>query len=440
MNNKVLEHTSSREPGIRLDISPLGDEDTAQPNLEYVVKFVVPSSASVSDVQFVLELLVGGESSSDPPPGKFTTAPPNGGIGCEGRRSHGKVGKDGESAAIFTINENAVSGTKLEIVAGWATGHEAVTLTEKVALIVGQGVVSSDAAGGGDGGAAFDDDGLQDDEAEAELEEAFIELEREDMEQEIANAEEDAVEALEEKRQETDGSWSEINEVEEEIVESLEENRKDVDQALNLLKDEIMLRQADRQKKKGDDHAHSVKERREAQRYQRFKHERNHDVEDRLEEMHRRFEKKNDIRKDKLDELMNMKGDLKENVENLQLMDKKEHERARRKHIQPLPKAELKVDMEELKQKAKEKMQLLSDKLGVHELMNEPHMKQIRGKLKGGLIRGGEGTFHGDEGRPLPPEGRHFLIVMFTFFGLVGAVRWYLEKRRKALLKGRRSV
>ena len=58
----------------------------------------------VSDIQYVLELSSG--SSDVDPPAKFTAPPPEGGIGCEGRRTHGKVGRD-EAAAMFTINDDA---------------------------------------------------------------------------------------------------------------------------------------------------------------------------------------------------------------------------------------------------------------------------------------------------------------------------------------------
>mmetsp|Transcript_13547 Transcript_13547/g.29449 ORF Transcript_13547/g.29449 Transcript_13547/m.29449 type:complete len:525 (-) Transcript_13547:235-1809(-) len=447
MNNGVLPHSSSREPGIRLGVSPLGKDDNAAPNSEYVVKFILPEDARarMADVQYVLEL-VGSDSESDPP-AKFTTAPPSGGIGCEGKRSHGKAAGKDDSAAIFTINENAVKGARLEIVAGWATGHESVTLTEKVVLVVGQGVAGNEA-----GDADADDDALEDDEAEAELEETFIEEEREDLENEIESAEEDAVEALEEKRQQTDGDWSVINEAEEEIVEVLEANREDVNQAMDSLKDEIMSKQAEKQKERKVKHQHNEAQRRDTMLKHREHHERKHMfVEDKLEEMHRRFEKVGGARTDKLDKLMDMKGTLKDSVKKLQKMDKKEHEKAKREHIKPLPKAELTVDMEELKQKAKEKLHILSDqskeklhmlsdKLGVNELMNEPHMKKIRSKLKEGRIRGGAAAYHGDVGKPLPPEGRHFLVVMFTLFGLVGLMRWLFDRRRRAQKKGRRTL
>lgn len=444
MNNGVLPHSSSREKSIRLEVSPLAGDDNGAPSSEYVVKFVIPEDVRgrVSDVQYVLELM--GRSSDDgartDPPAEFTLAPPNGGIGCEGRRSHASAGKE-DSAAIMTINGDAAQGARLEVTAGWATGHEAVTLTEKVVLVVGQGIVNSEAGGNRRKLAVdADDDSLQDDEAEAELEESLIEEEREDLENEIEDAEEDAVEALEEKRIETEGLGSEINEAEEGVVEALEENRKHVNQVLDSLKDTIVTSQAEKRKRQMALHEHTMKQRMEAQRKHREKHDRRHPKEEKMEEMRRRFAKEyDDSRKDKLEEVMDMKETLSDSVKRMKKTDKKEHDRARREHIKQLPRAELKTDMEELKKHAKEKIAKLSDTLavGVNELVNDPHVREIRGKLKKGLVRGS--VYNGDKGKPLPPEGRHFLIVMFTLFGLVGLVRWYFDKRRKTK-KGRRKL
>lgn len=91
MNNNVLSHTQSREPSIQLDVSPLRTEqNTAPPNSEYIVKFIVSDDAKkrVPDLQFVLEVSGGGTTD---PPAQFTTAPPNGGIGCDSKRTYGKT-------------------------------------------------------------------------------------------------------------------------------------------------------------------------------------------------------------------------------------------------------------------------------------------------------------------------------------------------------------
>ena len=463
MNAAVLPHSQSREPNIRIEVSPLESSkvggDTAQPDSEYVVKFVLPKDESgnlayhLSDVQYVFEIV------GDNPVAKFTSAPPNGGIGCEGKRSFGAIkGKDDmeAAAAVFTINHDATIGAGLEIVAGWATGHAAVTLTEKVTLFVGQGVAPHEGTGDVD-------DALQDDQAEVELEEEYIEEEREEFEQVIEDAEEDAVAALEEKRRELDEDGStesdindvEITEAEEEVVEVMEANRHHVNEALDSLKDAIASDYADRllngpRKHHGHTHNqhHEEKHRRDAERDHREKHKlKFKNKEGRLEEMRRHFAYQNlnmdDVPKDRLDVLMKMKDSMKESFKKLHLMDGNEHDRARREHIPSIPKEELKMDVENLKRKAQEKMHLLSDKLvGVNEMMaSSPRMQEIRSKLKQGQMRGGEGIYHGDVGTPLPPEGRHFLIVMFSLFGLIGLIRWYLEKRRRSKVdKGRRNL
>jgi len=466
MNAAVLPHSQSREPNIRIEVSPLDSskEDTAQPDSEYMVKFILQKDESgnlayhLSDVQYVFELV--GEN----PVAKFTSAPTNGGgIGCEGKRSFGAVkGKDSadgsNTAAIFTINHDATIGAGLEIVAGWATGHSAVTLTEKVTLFVGQGVAATnDGTTGGD-----DDDALQDDQAEVELEEAYIEEEREEFNQVMDYAEGDAVTALEEKRRELDESESseskiteaDIKEAEEKVVEVMEANRQHVNEALDSVRDAIKADFVDRlqngnRRKRGNNHnqRHDADHRREAQRDHREKHElKFKNKEGRLEEMRRHFSNHNvnvdDVPKNRLNVLMNIKDSMKDSFQKLHLMDKNEHDRARKERIQ-LPEAELQLDVEALKRKAQEKLHVLSDKLvGVHEMMNDsPRMREIRNKLKQGQMRGGEGLYHGDVGKPLPPEGRHFLIVMFSLFGLVGLIRWYLEKRRRSRVnKGRRDL
>ena len=478
MNNAVIPYSDSLEPNIYLNVSPINNENeidatnannankkNAGPNSEYVVKFVVPekNDKSLADLQYVLELVNGAgkddtkDDGGDNVAAKFTSAHPGGGgIGCEGKRSHGKVNGQYVSAAIFTINSNANDGDTIEIVGGWATGHEAVTLTEKVVLVVGQGII----VGGGGGDFHDDDDAPLDDEEWDELEEAFIEEEREEIDNEIELAEEDAVEALEEKRQETDGLASEINTAEEEIVEEFERNRKDVNEVLDALEDEIFAKKESTERGGiKPDHKHTRSERREAERKHREEHDRKHTDEDKLQEMYRTLNKKKQnakqreydslkAQKDKIEELMDMESALKDSVDKLHTMDKKEHDKARREHIKPLPKAELNVDMSELKQKAKQRMQMLSDKLGyasdklgVNELLNDPKVQEIRGKLRKGVPRGGKDGYSRDVGQPLPPEGRHFLFVFFSLFGLVGLIRWAFDKRRrKSTNKGKRTL
>jgi hypothetical protein len=362
MNSAVLPHASSREPTVHVEVSPLlgnnggggggesenANENNASPGSEYVAKFVIPTDARsrIPDAQFVMEMRGGASSlsSSAIVPAKFTTAPSGGGIGCDGRRAHGKPaggGDDGGSTAyaIFTIDADATGRSALRIVAGWATGHDAVTLTEEVVVFVGRGVAAS--PGGIDD---RDDDALADDRAEAELEEELIEEERSDLEAEIESAEEDAVEALEEKRGEIgDGDGSAnlaIEDAEGGIVGALEVEREDVHHALDSLREEIEFRHAEDHmgKHKGVE-AHTEAQRKEAVRLHRIKHERKDVMEDRMHEMRRRFDRggrgKNDARKDKLDNVMDLRGALMDSVKKLHKMDKTEHDKARREHIKP---------------------------------------------------------------------------------------------------------
>ncbi|EED91867.1 predicted protein [Thalassiosira pseudonana CCMP1335] len=444
MNNAVISHTQSRESGIHLDVSPLGDN-------EYVVKFVLPEGASVQDVQYVLELS-GGSNSEAEVPAKFTIPPNNGGMGCEGKRVHGKAGAK-DTAAVVAVNEDAKHGSTLVIRGGWATGHEAVTLTDSKVIVVGQQL---DNGGTGGGGVAADEEyeyEYEDDQLEAEHEEEIIEEERNAIQEEIESAEMDAVEALEEKRIETDGLGAEIKAAEEEIVEALESNRKDMNKALNALKDEIIINKAENEashKAKMMEMQQNRKAQMEKanQRHRENKHP--HDGEQlnyMLQYMEHRFKDEHDPRKEQLDHLLDMKNNVKDSVNKLKAMDRAEHERARREHLKPLPKEELDVDIQELKQKAKEKLaqqrlNRMSESLGVgvNELFKNREMKEVadrvRGHLQKGIPRGGAAVYHGDKGEPLSPKARHFLLLIFAMFISVGLLRWYLDKRRRTT-KGR---
>ena len=418
MNNKITHHSNSREPGIHLDISPL---EGNQPASEYSVKFVMPSDAKVQDVQYVLQLSDPDDPEAAELPARFTSAPTNGGIGCRGSRAHGRARME-DSPAIVTFNDDIKEGARIAIWAGWATGHETVTLTDKVVIVASHGV---------------EDSVFYDDTIEAELEEEDIEEEREEIEKEIEFAEEDAVEALEEKRIETEGIGSAINEAEQEVVEALEANRKDMNKALNRLKDEIILKQkahALEQKEKHHDTKIDEAKLKEAWKKHHEKHPH-------LEDMERRFKDAADPRKEMLRDVLDIKFNLEESIEKLKKEDMREHSNAKKSHIKPLPKEELKIDMEEIKRKVKQKLSVekLKETLGVHELFNSEDMKMLRGKLKEGIPHGGESVYHAEKGVPLPPEGKHFLIVMFSFFIIVGFARWFLDKRRRTKRDKRRE-
>ena len=456
MNNAVLPYTSSREPSVHLEVTSLTSKEDWGPDSEHVVKFVIPpdlkARGTLSDVQFVLE--ISGAKSYIP--AKFTTAPMNGGgIGCEGHRSHGKAAAvattatDESAYAIFTINSDANMGSMIKIVGGWAIGHEAVTLTESIIMFVGHGIATND---------ENDDDGLIDDQAEVELEEEYIEEERQELVGEIDNAEEDAVMALEEKREEIISNQSEGSEVvdvaEEKIVEMLEVEREDVNYALDALKDEIESQkeeQKERNKELQKQHAiHTEEQRQESQRLHRIEHNRKNS-EDKLQELRRRFDKdttassnkdnnnnnKHDAsaqaRLDKLDQVMDLRGALKDSVKKLNLMDKKEHDHIYKEHISQPTKERL----NEMIVKVKQKMHIASEKLGVNELIHNNN--HAVGSMSERRMGGGDAGYHGDVGKPLHPLARIILQSIFGLVGLCGLVSYYLDKRRKAM-KGRRNL
>ena len=305
-------------------------------------------------------------------------------------------------------------------------------MTDKVIIVAGRGVSNAQH----DNYEGFDD--VWDDTTEAELEEADIEDEREEIEKEIEFAEEDAVEALEEKRIETEGMGSVINEAEEEIVEALEANRKDMNKALNELKEEIILKQKEHALERKEKHQNKKIDDAKRKEAQKKHHERHAQLED----MERHFKDgSEDPRREKLRDVLDIKDNLEESIEKLKREDMREHSNAKRSHIKPLPKEELKIDMKELKEKVKQRLNVgkLKETLGVNELFNSNDMKMLRGKLKEGIPRGGESVYHAEKGVPLPPEGKHFLMVMFSFFVMVGFVRWFLDKRRRSTKKGRRE-
>lgn len=453
MNNAVLPYTSSREPSVHLEVTSLTSKEDWGPASEHVVKFVIPpdvkARGTLSDVQFVLE--ISGAKSYIP--AVFTTAPTNGGgIGCEGYRSHGKATvsatTDESAYAIFTIIPDATMGAMIKIVGAWAIGHESVTLTESITMFVGHGIATND---------ENDDDGLIDDQAEVELEEEYIEEERQELVGEIDNAEVDAVEALEEKREEisnqSEGSDS-VNIAEEEIVAMLEVEREDVNYALDALKDEIE-EQKERNKELQKQHAiHTEKQRQESQRLHRIEHNRKNSKEDKLQELRRRFDKYTNAssnqdnsnnnsnnhdasaqarRLDKLDQVMDLRGALKDSVKKLNLIDKKEHDHAYKEHISPLTKDRL----NEMIMKVKQKMHIASEKLGVNELIHNNN--HAAGSMSERRMGGGDAGYHGDLGKPLHPLARIILQSIFGLVGLCGLGSYYLDKRRKAM-KGRRNL
>jgi hypothetical protein len=459
MNNKVKHHSESVEPEIHLEVSPSGSDGKS-----FHVSFVVPDGSSLTDVQYVMELSGGGDV---PPPAKFTAPPSYGGMGCEGKRVYGKAGS-ADSPSLVTMNDDIQSGVKLEIRGGWATGHEAVTLTEPKILTVGQEIMDPNADMG--------DDQYEDDQAEADHEEVVIEEEREEIEEEIETAEKDVIEALEEKRIETDGLETAIDEAEEEVVQVLEESRKDMNKALNLLKDEIIIEKVAKEKEheaRMREMHRTEKEREEIRKQHREEMMKKHlTTEEQMKRMEHHFKDPHDPRRERLDHFMQMRDKLKGNEDKLRAVDREEHERARQEHLNSPPKEKVDADMQEIKQKVKERMaeqrrqahargekEMQAERMkekakfhemhkrmeedmhnmqrsGVHEMMNQRDVKlvvdKLKGHLKNGLVRGGAAAYHRDEGVPLPPKARNILIGMFIMSGSVGLVRWYFDKRRRA--------
>jgi hypothetical protein len=124
MNSKVKAASDSRHPDIHLQVFRNGElmkpdpATSAYPILSsgetVELKLYTPQAMKRIDTQFVVETTVGAEF----------TAPY---IGCEGKRSAGK-----SKNSIMTLKFNDEEVETIEIVAGWATGHSAVTLTPKL--------------------------------------------------------------------------------------------------------------------------------------------------------------------------------------------------------------------------------------------------------------------------------------------------------------------
>jgi len=117
------------------------DDDTGSEIMEYKLTLEYPMNMELGDLQYVMESSLGGE---------FVYAENKGGVGCDGRRAYGrrkteiflevdtgsKVFEDDDKADTATegLEEEAIVVTKggVEVWAGWATEHEAVTLTPHV--------------------------------------------------------------------------------------------------------------------------------------------------------------------------------------------------------------------------------------------------------------------------------------------------------------------
>ena len=443
MNHPVVDHTHS-EHEVYIELYPNHNDG------EYSVEFVVPEA--LKDVQYVLEL--SQESSAT-----FINPPKHGGIGCEDKRVYGKPS---DGSAEIKIHEGEGDG-KIELRGGWATGHEAVTLVKPI-IMTPEGMHSADDDSVDD---AHDAYAYEDDQAEAEHEEEVIEEERAVLDSEVEEAERDAIEALEEKRLETPDKSKDINEAEEEVVEVLEEKRKEMDKALNSLKDEIIIEKAENSKIHEAKMAemHRTEAQREAIRKAHAEElARKHlGVDQEMQAMEKHFKDKDDLRRKKMEHFQKLRERFKGNTAMLEELDRVEKDRRNEENFRDIPKEEVDVDMEQIKQTVhkhmmdrhhsnveksqkenKNNQQRAKDQFrreaetqrsGVHEMVGNRDVKlvvdRLRGNLKKGIPRGGEAAHHGDSGQPLPSKARNILLGLFGLVGMVCLVQLLLDKRRR---------
>ena len=408
------------------------------------------------DVQYVLQLEE--EEEERGPPVVFTEAPHSGGIGCEGRRTFGKADSM-DTPAVITFSDRAPLGAQVYIWGGWATGHEPVTLTKRVAVVFGEGIVAVEEGGGDDkvGNEAKDGEG-EEEEAEEEL--AIVDEERTDMELEIVEAEEDAFRALEEKREDTIakehvGEWdSEIDAAEEEVVEALEERKDEMEEVLNDLKTEVVATDITRRQDMMREMKKTTgKKRAGVQRRQKIKKEAQ--MKHGLEKMWEKIEKRDaaDPRMKPLVQLEGLKEKLEESVKDLRRADGNEHERHRGPKLDTLP---LKANLGELRKKVKKNMgawkrpdfgKKVEEKMvkkmagSVNDVMKvKKASDELRERMSGG--RGGRrmrGASKSEGGEPASSSGQPILIGGVVVVVLIGALRWYMNSWRRKH-KGRRNL
>jgi hypothetical protein len=121
MNNHIVPNDMARYSGVDIEVK-LAQDDNWLDSLEYpgdrtttvTARLKVPSQLADMDMQYVMETSSGAS---------FVRPKM-----CEGRRAHAV--HYGESVVL------EISGTtpSVELLAGYATGHEAVTLTKKLVL------------------------------------------------------------------------------------------------------------------------------------------------------------------------------------------------------------------------------------------------------------------------------------------------------------------
>ena len=119
MNYPVLLPEHAPHPGVRLSAKSLGSEEWSQDSIvvnandEYFdIRLEIPDALKGQDLQFVIE-------TSD---GAVFPNPPE---MCEGRRTHANYAHQ-QSVALKVTDK---SKSEIKVWAGWATGHDVVSLT-----------------------------------------------------------------------------------------------------------------------------------------------------------------------------------------------------------------------------------------------------------------------------------------------------------------------
>jgi hypothetical protein len=122
MNNRITQSADARFPGVRIELKR-PDDDHWFDRIDYpsgqattlMARLKVPNELSEMDVQYVIDILTPGASFVRPNV-------------CDGRRA---TATHFASPVVFEITGDT---TVVELIAGYATGHEAVTLTETLIL------------------------------------------------------------------------------------------------------------------------------------------------------------------------------------------------------------------------------------------------------------------------------------------------------------------
>jgi hypothetical protein len=135
MNSLIVPSAEAHHEGVQIEVKYADDDHwvtesfTFNPSraTQIMARLKVPPALSEMDVQYVMDIVLNSETS--PVLAKFIR-PAN---ICEGRRGSATHYSD---SVVLEIPSSAADGTPepIRLVAGYATGHEAVTLTEPMIL------------------------------------------------------------------------------------------------------------------------------------------------------------------------------------------------------------------------------------------------------------------------------------------------------------------